>query len=292
MKKFTITEFRAQYPNDNACLDKIFQLRYKNLVCPKCENDKPFTRVKNRRSYECPCCGFQLYPTQGTIFEKSTTPLTYWFYAIYLQTITRNGVAAEEFERQISIFYKTTLRMAHQIKKLMANKDTDMLTGVIECDETFVGGLNKNRHADKKVPDSQGRSTKDKVPVFGMVKRGGIVIARVVENTAGTTLKRIIETLVDKDNSILITDKWLGYKGLTNEFKHVLINHSENEYVRGAFDTNTIEGVWSQLKRTIKGTHIKVSKKHLQKYVDEVVFRYMHRDKQDTMFESIMNQML
>lgn len=292
MKKFTITEFRAAYPNDDACLDKIFQLRYNNLVCPSCENTNAFTRVKNRRSYQCPCCGFQLYPTQGTIFEKSTTPLTYWFQAIYLQTTTRNGVAAKELERQLYICYKTALRMAHQIKKLMANKETDMLTGVFECDETFVGGLNKNRHEDKKVPESQGRSSKDKVPVFGMVKRGGIVIARVVDNTAGTTLKPIIETYVDKDNSILITDEWLGYKGLKNEFKHVIINHSEKEYVRGAFDTNTIEGVWSQLKRTIKGTHIKVSKKHLQKYVDEVVFRYTHRDKQDVMFELILNRVV
>ena len=292
MKKFTITEFREAYPNDDACLDKIFQLRYNNLVCPSCENTKFFTRVKNRRSYQCPCCGFQLYPTQGTIFEKSTTPLTHWFYAIYLQTTTRNGVAAKELERQLSICYKTALRMAHQIKKLMANKETDMLTGVVECDETFIGGLNKNRHADKKVPESQGRSSKDKTPVFGMVKRGGIVIACVVDNRAGTTLKPIIKTYVDKDNSILIIDEWLGYKGLTNEFKHVVINHSQNEYARGAFDTNTIEGVWSQLKRTIKGTHIKVSKKHLQKYVDKVVFRYTHRDRQDIMFELILNRVV
>src|SRR6478672_10923667 len=122
MRKYTITEFRQDYPNDDACLDKIFKLRFTNLVCPKCENDKPFTRVKNRRSYQCPCCGFQVYPTEGTIFEKTTTPLTYWFYAIFLQTTTRNGVAAKELERQLNVCYKTALRMAHQIKKLMVNK--------------------------------------------------------------------------------------------------------------------------------------------------------------------------
>jgi len=119
MKKFTINEFRATYPDDGACLDKIYQLRYNGLICPKCESDKAFHRVKGRRSYQCPSCGFQIYPTQGTIFEKTTTPLTHWFYAIYLQTTTRNGVAAKELERQLNICYKTALRMAHQIKILM-----------------------------------------------------------------------------------------------------------------------------------------------------------------------------
>jgi len=292
MEKFTITQFRAAYPNDDACLDKIFQLRYTNLVCPKCESDKPFNRVKDRRSYQCPPCAFQLYPTQGTIFEKTTTPLTYWFYAIYLQTTTRNGVAAKELERQLSVCYKTALRMAHQIKKLMANENEEPLTGVIEADETFIGGLNKNRHADKKVQESQGRSVKDKTPVLGIVKRGGKISVHVIDDTKSTTIQPIIDKVVDKDKAIIVTDEWLGYNAVKNEYMHVVINHSEGEYARGAFDTNTIEGFWSQLKRTIKGTHIHVSRKHLQKYVDEVAFRYMHRNEQATMFESILSQVV
>lgn len=292
MDKYTIAQFRADYPNDDACLDKVFQLRYAGLVCPKCENDKQFTRVKGRRSYQCPSCGFQIYPTQGTIFEKTTTPLTYWFYAIYLQTTTRNGVAAKELERQLNVCYKTALRMAHQIKMLMANKDNEPFTGVIEADETFIGGLNKNRHADKKVEKSQGRSRKDKTPVFGMAKRGGKVAAYVVTDTSGETLKGIIDAKVDKDASIMVTDEWIGYKDLTDEYKHVTINHSLSEYVRGAFHTNTIEGVWSQLKRTIKGTHIHVSKRHLQKYVDEVTFRYMERNNQAKMFDTILSRVV
>jgi transposase len=292
MKKYTIMQFRKDYPDDDACLDKLFQLRYSNLVCPKCEGIKPYGRVKGRRSYQCPDCSFHIYPTQGTVFEKSTTPLTHWFYAIFLQTTTRNGVAAKELERQLNICYKTALRMAHQIKILMANSKHEMFTGVIEADETFIGGLNKNRHADKKIPESQGRSCKDKTPVFGMVKRGGKVIAKVVDDTKGETLKSVIDKHIDSDNSIVITDEWLGYNNLKDEYKHVVINHSSGEYVRGAFDTNSIEGVWSQLKRTIKGTHIHVSKKHLQKYVDEVSFRYVERDNQDTMFETILSHVV
>ena len=292
MNKYTIKEFRNDYPNDDACLDRIFQLRYHNLVCPKCEGTKPFVKITNRRAYQCPTCSFQLYPTQGTIFEKTTTPLTYWFQAIYLQTTTRNGVAAKELERQLCVCYKTALRMAHQIKILMANRTIEPLTGVIEGDETFIGGLNKNRHADKKVEDSQGRSCKDKVPVIGILKRGGHIIAKVVDNTSGESLIPFIEERVTKDESILITDEWGAYNSLCKEIHHVVINHNEKEYVRGAFHTNTIEGFWSQLKRTIKGTHIHVSKRHLQKYVDEVCFRYENRNKQDTMFETILSHVV
>ncbi|HUM52461.1 MAG TPA: IS1595 family transposase [Chitinophagales bacterium] len=292
MKRFTLKEFKNNYPNDNACLDKIFQLRYKNLVCPKCESDKPFIRVEGRRSYYCPACAFQIYPTVGTIFEKSTTSLSDWFLIIYMQTVTRNGVSAKEIERTLNVCYKTALRMAHQIKILMANRTIEPLTGVLEGDETFIGGLNKNRHDSKKVPESQGRSCKDKTPVIGVMKRGGNIVAQVVSSTSGSTLKPFIENAIVKDASVLITDEWGGYNSLDKEIKHVVINHNEKEYVRGAFHTNTIEGFWSQLKRTIKGTHIHVSKEHLQKYVDEVNFRYTHRDKQDQMFEITLSQIV
>ncbi|MEP6467183.1 MAG: IS1595 family transposase, partial [Parafilimonas sp.] len=129
IKRFTIKEFREMYPNEDACLHKIFELRFTGLICPKCESDNTFTRVKDRRSYQCPSCGFQLYPCKDTVFEKTTTPLTYWFYAIFLQTTTRNGVAAKELERQLSVCYKTALRMNHQIKILMADKHLGKLTG-------------------------------------------------------------------------------------------------------------------------------------------------------------------
>ena len=293
-RRFTIDEFRKAYPTDDVCLDKIFELRYNNLVCPKCEGTKKFTKVNDRRSYQCPSCSFQIYPTQGTIFQKTTTPLTYWFLAIYMQTITRNGVAAKELERTLNVCYKTALRMNHQIKLLMAmkNKNRKPFTGVIQADESFFGGLNKNRHVDKKIPESQGRSCKDKTPVFGMVDLKGNISAHVVSDTKGTSLKPLIDKHVDNNNSIVITDEWIGYNKLEKEYKHVVINHIEKEYVRGGFHTNTIEGFWSQLKRTIKGTHIHVSRKHLQKYVDEVAFRYEQKDKQDTMFETILSHVV
>lgn len=291
MNKFTITQFRAAYPNDDACLDKIFQLRFENLICPKCENDKPFTRVKGRRSYQCPCCGFQVYPTKDTVFEKTTTPLISWFYAIYLQTTTRNGVAAKELERQLDVCYKTALRMAHQIKKLMVNQRTERLNGIVEIDECFIGGLQKFMHKEKLAKIKDGTGAVNKTAVMGLLQRGGEMHFEIIPDTSARTLKTIVRKNVDRDATI-ITDAHGGYVDLHIDFKqHEILKHQEKEYGRGVYHNNTVEGFWSQLKRTIRGTHIHVSAKHLQKYVDEVAFRYSNRDKQDTMFEIILERL-
>jgi transposase-like protein len=293
MKKYTITEFRKDYPNDDACLDKLYKLRFAGLTCPKCYSDNPFIRVKGRRSYQCSCCAFQLYPTQGTVFEKTTTPLTYWFYANFLQTTTRNGVAAKELERQLNVCYKTALRMAHQIKKLMADNNEIKMTGIVEIDETFIGGKAANKHNEiRKAQLKEGTGYKHKMPVFGMLERNGRIFLRAIPfgSVNGKSLKPMIRKNANK-NSTLITDGFGAYKDLNLEFKaHEVVNHNENEYVRGNFHTNSIEGFWAQLKRTIGGTHISVSRQHLQKYVDEVAFRYMHRDNQDIMFDTILKR--
>lgn len=292
-KRYTIDQFRADFPNDDACLERIFQLRYNGLICPKCESDKPYTRVKDRRSYQCSCCSHQIYPTAGTVFHKSTTPLTHWFYAIFLQTTTRNGVAAKELERMLHICYKTALRMSHQIKILASKKRIrDPFSGIVSMDETFVGGLNKNRHLDKKIEDNQGRSCKDKVPVFVMIDLNKQVKAFVVRDTSGQTLKPIIAENVVKSETILVTDDWKAYQSLGNEYMHVVISHTQGEYARGGFHNNTPESFNACLKRTIKGTHIWVSARHLQKYVDEVAFRWMYKDRQDEMFNLFLQNVV
>lgn len=295
MKKYTLDQFRLDYPNDDACLDKLFKLRYEGLICPTCDDEKQFVRTKGRRSYNCVTCGFQVYPTAGTIFEKTSTPLLYWFHAIYLQTTTRNGVSAKELERNFNICYKTALRMAHQIKKSMANKDTFQLSGIVECDETLIGGKMENKHTSerKRLRDLNGlHSNKHMAKVFGMVeRRTGFVRVQMVPNVQGNTLKPILKKEVNKE-ALIITDSAGAYKDLKLYFKqHEAVNHDKEEYVKGNnFHTNTIEGFWSQLKRTIKGTHIQVTTRHLQKYVDEVAFRYQHRFNQDIMFDLILKR--
>jgi transposase-like protein len=292
MNKFTITQFRAAYPNDDACLDKIFQLRFANLVCPKCESDKKFTRVKDRRSYQCPACGHQVYPTKDTVFEKTTTPLTHWFYAIYLQTTTRNGVAAKELERQLSVCYKTALRISHQIKILMADKHLGKLTGTVQIDESYFGMKLANMHGKqrKELYDEGGNKHDNKTGVMGFISDDKKLKFEVMDDAK--TFKQRVKKHVSKD-AVIVTDSHLGYKGLDiNYIKHEVVNHMENEFKRGEYHTNSIENAWSNLKRTIKGTHIHVSRKHLQKYADEVAFRMMNRDKQDTMFDTILQNVV
>lgn len=290
--KYTIDQFRNDFPDNDACLHKLFTLRYTNLVCPICDSDKPFTPVKARKSYSCPSCGFQVYPMAGTIFEKSTTPLTHWFYAIYLQTTTRNGVAAKELERQLNVCYKTALRMSHQIKRLMGNEKIDKLTGSVEIVESYFGMkvANMTKSQKAKLMDENNTMRDNKTGVMGFVSRDGKVRTEVMH--PGKSFKDRVRDNVSKE-AIIITDSHSGYYGLDIEFfKHEMVNHVMGEYKREEWHTNTIEGFWSQLKRTIKGTHIHCDAKYLQLYADEVAFRYMNRKNQENMFEIILSHVV
>jgi transposase-like protein len=183
--------------------------------------------------------------------------------------------------------------MAHQIKKLMSDKIEEPFSGVVALDETFVGGKNKNRHKDKKFQNSQGRSGIDKTPVFVMINLSGKIKAYVVDNTSSEILLPIIANNVQKENCILVTDEHMAYQPLErNKYMHVTVCHGIGEYGRGAWHINTPESFNACLKRTIKGTHIHVSTRHLQKYVDEVAFRWMHKDQQDEMFEIILRKVI
>lgn len=290
--RYTITEFRRDYPDNDACLHKLFTLRYTGLVCPKCDGIKEFTRVKNKKSYQCPSCGFQVYPMAATVFEKSTTPLTHWFYAIYLQTTTRNGVAAKELERQLNICYKTALRMAHQIKKLMGSNKPDKLTGICEIDESYLGQSisTMTKSQKKKWMDDKQTVMDNKTGIMGFVSRDGQIRTEVMLDQK--TFKERVRDNVSKEATIY-TDSHLGYVGLNIEYyKHETVNHFIGEYKRDEVCVNRIESFWSQLKRTIAGTHIHVDKKYLQLYADEVAFRVMNKDRQSEMFDTILRNVL
>lgn len=280
--KFTIDDFRSMYPDDNACLDKIFRNRYGDLkVCPKCKKQTKFHRVKKRTCYECQWCGHQLYPTKGTVFEKSSTPLHLWFYAIYLMTATRTGVSAKEIQRQLGVTYKCAWRIAHQIRNLMGDKKPNKLSGKIEIDDTYIGGKRKG--------SKRGRGGEHKTIVLGMVERKGNMKGQVVTDMKKRTITPVIRASVEK-GSHLNTDEFLSYRTLSDEgFKHSFVKHAIEEYVRDDCHVQSIEGFWSWLKRGIRGTHVWVSKKHLQKYVNEFAFRYNQRRNPNPMFSVLLD---
>lgn len=274
--RYTFKKFQELYPNDDACLEAIFQNRFGDLkACPRCGVvGATFHRVKKRQCYACAHCAYQLHPLAGTIFRKSSTPLTNWFHAIYEFSVAKNGVSAKELERKLGVTYKTAWRMAKQIRLLM-QQDTDMLGGsgqTIEADETYVGGVRKKRY--------QQSQWENKTAVVGIVekeKETGQLKAFATKHADATVTIPFLKSNIALGSTIH-TDESRIYTRVKRDFDHAFVNHSKYEYVKAGVSTNTIEGFWSQLKRSLDGTHHAVSPKYLQSYVNEFVFRYNFRD--------------
>jgi transposase-like protein/predicted RNA-binding Zn-ribbon protein involved in translation (DUF1610 family) len=281
---YTLKQFQTEYPDDATCLDKILEIQHggHEFDCPGCGVASRFHRIAKRRAYACQHCGHHIYPCVGTPFEKSRTPLTDWFFAMYLMTSTRHGVAAKELQRQIGCTYKTAWRMAHELRKLMASADHNgPLSGWVEADETYIGGRQRGHRA---------KNDSNKTIVFGMVERDGHVRAGPIPDVRKPTLQRAILTNVQR-GSILITDELRSYDTLRKDgpYQHYRVNHSAGEYVWETIHTNTIEGYWSRLKTSIRGTHVHVSGKHLWKYVSEFSFRYNMRKAPELMFDRLVS---
>jgi transposase len=279
-KHLTIQDFFKQFPNDDACVAHLFKLRFgADYGCPKCGEIGKFRKLAKLPAYTCNC-GHHVHPMQGTIFKDSHTPLAKWFYAIYLFTTTRHGVPAKELQRQLGVSYPTAFRMAHLIRVHMGKTDGDRpLKGHVEADEAYIGGHR---------PGPRGRAAKGKTIVFGMLERHGDVMTKIVDDTTKATLHAHIEANVEKP-SVISTDELHSYWGLSSKgYVHHSVNHSKEEWVRGDTHTNSLEGFWSMLKRSIRGTHVHVSRKHLAKYLGEFEFRYNLRHSPETMFARLV----
>jgi transposase-like protein len=228
-------------------------------------------------------------PMAGTIFEKSSTALRTWFYAMYLMSATRCGISAKQIQRETGVTYKTAWRMFKQIRTLMS-EDISLEGEAVEADESYFGGKAKNKRFGKR--GGNGRSLRDKTPVFGMVERSGRVVAMVTPDARAKTILPIIHERV-LPASIVYTDDFPIYDKLsehTNGYVHRRIQHTEKIYVMGDVHTNTIEGFWSLVKRGIGGVYHSVSSKYLQSYLDEYSFRYNRRNSGQPMFTSLLKQ--
>lgn len=285
-KAITVREFFKRFPDDESCLEHLFNVRFgQGFECPKCERDSRWYRIKAERAYSCQWCGHHLHPTVGTPFQQTRTPLQLWFYAIFMFTTTRNGVAAKELQRQLGVTYKTAWRMGHEIRKHMAEVDgNDPIGGfdkVVEVDETLIGG--------KLHGHGGGRHVENKTFVVGMLERGGDVVTRVVPDCRRATLWPVIQEHVVAGTT-LNTDELRSYIGISlRGYRHQTVNHTAGEYVSAyGCTTNSIESFWSQLKRGISGTHIYVSGKQLSKYAKEFEYRFNRRGHGEVMLAELL----
>jgi len=266
--RFTIKHFNERFPDDNVCLDYMFELAYRDMpACPKCGVIDPnYYRVRNRKCYECKDCGNQIHPLANTIFHKSSTSLRDWFYIIFLFSVAKNGVSAKEVERHLGVTYKTAWRIAKQVRVLMS-EGSNPLSGIVETDETYIGGRQRGKDI----------AVQDKAVAFGMVERGGNVKAEHVPTAGARVLLPRLQTSI-VPGTIVYSDQAKVYSTLHRiGYYHDSVNHSIGEYGRGHIHTNTIEGFWGQLKRSMDGTYQRVSRKYLQLYLNEFVYRYNYR---------------
>ena len=273
-------------PNDNACREFLETLLWNGKpVCPHCGSiNKDHWEIKVKGKFnglrKCKDCRERFTVTVGTMFEGSHIKLRKWFIAVYIFSAHKKGISSLQLGRDLGVTQKTAWFMLGRLRNTFTNKTKVKFSGETQADETFVGGKNKNRHEHKKVKESQGRSVKDKTPVFGLLNKGQ-VSTEVVPDTKATTLKPIIKAMVEQ-GSIVVTDEWLGYTGLSKDFQHEVVKHTEGKYVSNSFHTNSVEGFWSLLKRGIFGIYHSTSPKHLNKYCDEFSYRYNSREMTDS----------
>lgn len=279
-----LATFLKKYNNDEACLEHLKKVVYpQGIFCEKCKTITKFTKIKGRPVYQC-SCGYQVSPLANTVFEKTTTPLQYWFYAMYLMTVTRGGISAKQLQRELGVTYKTAWRIMKQIRILMGKRDGSKLKGIVETDESFFGGKGYNR---KYVPHF---SEKPKDIIMGMVERNGKVIMKKIETTGRPALWEQIEKHIDQ-SAIVMHDEWGGYKNIHEMgYEHHVVNHGKTFVTNKVVHTENIEGLWGRIKPAIKGVYRKVGSKYLESYMDEYCFRYNNRKEPEMMFDLLLAQ--
>lgn len=269
------------------------------IVCPHCSNEKAYV-FSDGIKYKCAKCRKQFTATTGTFMERTKLPIADWLIAMHL-ILHKKGISSVQLAKDLGVTQYTAWKMAHKIRASMASNPDEMLQGTVEMDEAFVGGKSAFKHKNKRMKYNPGRSWSDKVPVFGLIQRNEMnsrgeiipskVKAFVMGNVEMLTITKAVRQHV-KIGSNLMGDGFTAYRVLEKQYNLECVDHGSGWYVSGKCHTNTIEGFWSQMKKQLKSTHHFVSKKHLQKYVDEVVFKYNNRNLDSwEQIQGILNQM-
>jgi transposase-like protein len=259
-----------RFNSEEKCRAYLEELRWPEGVrCPRCVVETTISRIKTRSQFECDACGYQFSVTSGTVFHDSHLPLWKWFMAVYLIGESKKGISSNQLKRMLGVSYKTAWHLSHRIRSAMDDEGMgSLLMGIIEADETYVG---------PSIPGGSGRGAKTNV-VLGAVERGGRVRMKVMDRVTRQVLHGFLNSVVDRGAEAIYTDALPAYRGIGDaDTRHGVVNHSR-AWVEADVHTNTIEGVWSLLKRSIIGSYHHLSIKHLPAYLDEMAFRYNNRE--------------
>ncbi len=282
-QEINLVSLVERFHDEEECRKYMEELRWPDGVkCPRCGSDK-LSRIKKRSQFDCDSCRYQFSVTAGTIFHDTHLPLWKWFLAVYLIVEAKKGISANQLKRTLGVSYKTAWYLAHRIRNALKEVDAQLLTGIVEVDETFVGGT----------MEGEGRGYKgNKTVVVGAFQRDGNICLKVVRGTDRETLHGFIRENVSEDTQAIYTDEWPAYRGIADEdTEHETVKHREKEWARGEVHTNSLESVWSLLKRSIIGSYHQVSAKHLDAYLDELEFRFNNRENPH-MFRDAMCKLL
>ncbi|WP_026769813.1 IS1595 family transposase [Asinibacterium sp. OR53] len=288
----SILELIKAFPDEQSCIDHLERVLWDGTPVSPFDPASQVYKCKNNR-YKCKNTNKYFNVKIGTIFEGTKISLQVWYMAMYIFSSHKKGISSHQLAKDLDVTQKTAWFILERLREAMNTESfKEEMEGVIEVDETFVGGKNRNRHHDKKVKNSQGRSFKDKTPVVGLLNREGNVRCFVVPDTSIESVQPIVRENVKK-GSIVISDEWKAYKGLNNDYTHMVVEHGKGQYVNDeGGTTNSIENVWSNFKKGIIGIyHNRPTRKHLQGYADEFAFRYNTRkDSTDGRFNVLLSE--
>ena len=285
-QEMNIMKLVEQYNSDDACREVLTKLHWPDgVTCPRCSG-KSIRNSYTRDQFDCADCGYQFSVITGTIFKDTHLSLQKWFVAIYLMVESKKGISANQMKRTLNVSYKTAWYLCHRIRATMIT-DGKRLNGIVEVDETWIGGKQKGvGHGYKG----------NKVLAVGAVEREGNVL-QAIKHADRNTLHKFIHSHTAPDTEAIYTDEWPAYKGIADaDTRHETVNHKAEEWVRGDVHTNSIENIWSLLKRSIVGSYHQVSKKHLDAYLDELEWRFNNRENpylfRDTLLKLINSENL
>jgi transposase-like protein len=278
-----LVDLNSQYSEESECRELLKRLRWPNgISCPRC-SATTISTLAAQQKYECSKCEYQFTVTSGSVFHDSHLPLEKWFLATYILTESRKGMSANQLKRMLGVSYKTAWYLCHRIRAAMVETNRPKLSGTVEMDETYIGGVKRG---------GRGPHASEKEIVIGIRKRDGELRFFHTKDTKSATLAQYIRENISEDVSVIITDDWVGYpRAMMNAgmhgSQHKTVNHSGHVYVMGNVHTNTVESAFSLLKRGIMGTWHRISAKYLAAYLEEMTFRFNRRKRSDLFIDTL-----